>query len=172
MDITKGSGNTADCLLQIQKAGWPSARTILTYQSFDAFRVSGAQITSGAESGPLDSRRQAADYYYNNESQPAGPAHSPEDHDSAGAPLAALGGSCDGCVPGSSEGEGLLLTLGRLLTEFAVTVTYWGTANVTLQGPYAGVLGWPAQCGGSLHRCWPAMDQANLALVIKGSQMQ
>ena len=80
-----------------------------------------------------------------------------------------LGGSCTGCTAGSSEGEGLLLTMGRLLNpNYEVTVSYRGTSNVTLRGPYAGVLGWPAQCGGPMRRCWPAMDKVNLAIVLDG----
>ena len=138
MDLTQGSGNTADCLRQIQQAGWPESRTILTFQSFDAYHVSGHSRTG------------------------------------RGGVAVALRGSagCIGCVPGKTEGEGLLKTLGKLLTEdFSVTIQYWGTANVTLRGPYAGVLGWPAQCGGPLHRCWPAMDKANLEVVVQAAGM-
>ena len=31
-----------------------------------------------------------------------------------------------------------------------------------LIGPYAGVLGWPAQCGAGDNRCWPEADRVNL----------
>ena len=39
-----------------------------------------------------------------------------------------------------------------------------------LKGPYAGVLGWPAQCGEDDQRCWPDADRANLEEVIKGAK--
>jgi hypothetical protein len=130
MDLTQGSGNTADCLAKISEAGWPSARTILTFQSFDAWRVSG-HGAGGSGSG------------------------------------ASVG--CVGCSEGATEGVSMLMTMGKLLTDHAVTLTYWGTSNVTLQGPFAGVLGWPAQCGGSMRKCWPEMDQKNFEIVAKAA---
>lgn len=154
MDITQGSGNSGDCMTQIQSAGWPASRTILTFQSYDAYRVSG-------HGGAVSANATAA-------------AARPVLRGGAKGALLSGGGdgngfrgsdACDGCVPGTSEGNGLLQTLGKLLGDHKITVTYWGTASVTLQGPYAGVLGWPSQCGGSLHRCWPAMDETNLKTV-------
>jgi len=129
MDFTQGSGNTADCLDTIHKAGWPASRTILTFQSFDAWRTSGHG--PGGGSGP--------------------------------------GGSCTGCVTAATEGVGMLKTLGKLLTDYKVTITYWGGATVTLQGPYAGVLGWPAQCGGGQRKCWPEMDEVNFKIVAEAA---
>ena len=168
MDITAGSGNSADCLAQLQKAGWPASRTVLTFQSWDAWRVSGHM---GQAAPPAAAAAVAP--------VPAGNATAPALRGSRGALFSGGGGSgetttggirgadaCTGCVPGSSEGNGMLQTMGKLLGDHAITVKYWGTSSVTLQGPYAGVLGWPAQCGGSLHRCWPAMDEANIKTVV------
>ena len=156
MDITQGSGNSADCLKQIQQAGWPASRTVLTFQSFDAYRVSGhssAAVATAAGGG--------------NTTRPAlrgvKGALLSGGHGGAGFRGA---DACKGCVPGTSEGNGMLQTMGKLLGNHAITVTYWSTSSVTLQGPYAGVLGWPAQCGGAMHRCWPAMDEANLKTVV------
>ena len=39
-----------------------------------------------------------------------------------------------------------------------------------MQGPYAGVLGWPAQCGMGDGRCWPEADQSNLNAVMDGAK--
>jgi hypothetical protein len=138
MDFTQGSGNTADCLKQIQKAGWPPSRTILTFQSFDAYRVSGhgGGGSGGSGTGLL------ANGFSSNSTTSAPPP-------------------CVGCASGTTEGEVLLKTLGLLLGNHKVTVSYWGTSSAVLQGPYAGVLGWPAQCGGPLNRCWPGMDMQN-----------
>jgi len=141
MDFTVGAGLAGGCLKAIQEAGWPNARVILTFQSFDAFRVSQTATTAAAAAAAAAAR---------------------------GATF--LGNGCDGCVPGSSEGDGLLQTLGRLLNPgFEVVVTYFTANNVTLTGPYAGVIAWPSQCGGALHRCWPAMDRANIQAVIKAA---
>jgi|TARA_B110001469_G_C9522285_1_gene259916 hypothetical protein len=39
-----------------------------------------------------------------------------------------------------------------------------------VQGPYAGVLGWPAQCAEGDRRCWPDADKANMKEVMKGAK--
>jgi hypothetical protein len=131
MDLTLGEGNVAGCIARVQEAGWPNARTILTYQSFDAYRTSGHPDGAGGGTGPGNGR-------------------------------------CYGCAkgPGNFEGTNLMATLGKLLGNYSVTVNYWNTNNVTMQGPYAGVLGWPSQCGGGMHRCWPEMDQRNTQIVL------
>ena len=56
--------------------------------------------------------------------------------------------------------------MGKLLGDHSVTVNYYTGNNVTLSGPYAGVLGWPAQCGGAGNRCWPEMDRKNTQVVL------
>lgn len=94
---------------ELQDAGWPASRTILTYQSFDAARV-----------------RAMGD-------------------------------------------DNLLPFLGKLLGDFSVDLTIYGE-KFTMQGPYAGVLGWPAQCGMGDGRCWPEADQSNLERVIEGAK--
>jgi len=114
MDIANpssaGSSEALAALKDLRDAGWPTSRTILTYQSFDAARV---RITGDA---------------------------------------------------------GLLPMLGKLLSsDFEVEVINWGE-KMTLKGPYAGVLGWPAQCGYSDRRCWPTVDQANMVEVIRGAR--
>jgi hypothetical protein len=64
----------------------------------------------------------------------------------------------------------LLPLLGKLLsTDFEFDVINWGE-KITLKGPYAGVLGWPAQCGYSDRRCWPEADQSNMVEVLKGAR--
>ena len=37
-------------------------------------------------------------------------------------------------------------------------------------GPYAGVLGWPSQCGQGDERCWPDADKANMEEIMKGQK--
>ena len=69
-----------------------------------------------------------------------------------------------------SSDDSLLPFLGKLLGNFSVQTRVYGE-NLKLQGPFAGVLGWPAQCGGALHRCWPAMDEANLKTVVGAAGM-
>ena len=68
---------------------------------------------------------------------------------------------------------GLLPGLGRLLGNASLKVSIYGEPY-TFTGPYAGVLGWPAQCGvdGSSSRdgrCWPEADRSNQLEVIKGA---
>lgn len=64
----------------------------------------------------------------------------------------------------------LLPLLGKLLSsDFEYDVINWGE-KITLKGPYAGVLGWPAQCGYSDRRCWPEADQSNMVEVLKGAR--
>ena len=63
---------------------------------------------------------------------------------------------------------GLLPLLGKLLGDYSVEVG--GGQKVHLQGPYAGVLGWPAQCGAADFRCWPTADRANIKQVIEGAR--
>ena len=108
MDISleRRGSEAKHCLRATQEAGWPAARTILTYQSFDAYRTRN-----------------------------------------------------------SSE---LLYTMGRLLGDHTVSVTvYPGEPAFELHGPYAGVLGWPAQCG---FKFYPAADRENLQKVLKGAR--
>ena len=40
----------------------------------------------------------------------------------------------------------------------------------TFEGPYAGVLGWPSQCGQGDERCWPDADKANMEEIMKGQK--
>ena len=63
----------------------------------------------------------------------------------------------------------LLKLLGKLLGNHSFESKTWGSA-FKLQGPYAGVLGWPAQCGKGDNRCWPEADEANLRVVIDGAR--
>ena len=63
---------------------------------------------------------------------------------------------------------GLLPLLGKLLGDYSVEVG--GGQKVHLQGPYAGVLGWPSQCGAADFRCWPTADRANIKQVIEGAR--
>jgi hypothetical protein len=68
----------------------------------------------------------------------------------------------------------LLPLLGHLLGDFSVEVEVYGEP-FTLQGPYAGVLGWPAQCGLSSQqsrdgRCWPDADKSNLQQIIEAAR--
>ena len=69
--------------------------------------------------------------------------------------------------------EKLLPSLGRLLGNNSLEVTIYGEPY-RFTGPYAGVLGWPAQCGvdGSSSRdgrCWPEADRTNQLEVIKSA---
>ena len=60
---------------------------------------------------------------------------------------------------------------GRLMGNHNVTVnTYPGEPPFELSGPYAGVLGWPAQCASGDRRCWPDADKDNLVEVMKGAR--
>ena len=63
----------------------------------------------------------------------------------------------------------LLKLLGKLLGNHSLESKTWGAA-FKLQGPYAGVLGWPAQCGKGDNRCWPEADEANLRVVMDGAR--
>ena len=63
----------------------------------------------------------------------------------------------------------LLPFLGKLLGNFSVQTRVYGE-TFTVQGPYAGVLGWPAQCAEGDRRCWPDADKANMGEVMKGAK--
>ena len=52
---------------------------------------------------------------------------------------------------------------GQLLNKKSITLP----SGEVLQGPYAGALGWPSQCGAGDLRCWPAADEANLKELLK-----
>jgi hypothetical protein len=148
MDFTTGGGNVADCLAKIQEQGWPAAKTILTFQSFDAYRLGG----NSTHSTPQQLAAQK------NETQAMGHVLS--------------GRGCTGCAKGGSEGEVLLKTIGKLLGDYSVTIDYWGKSpGLTLRGPFAGAIGWPSQCGGAGRKCWPAMDQHNLDIVLNTAGM-
>jgi hypothetical protein len=68
------------------------------------------------------------------------------------------------------HGDGSLLPfLGNLLGNYSITVRVYGE-DLVLQGPYAGVLGWPAQCASGDRRCWPDADKDNLVEVMKGAR--
>merc|ERR1712070_1360601 len=71
-------------------------------------------------------------------------------------------------VRASGDGD-LLPFLGKLLGSFSVELSIYGE-TFTLQGPFAGVLGWPAQCGIGDRRCWPDVDQNNLQKVVDGAR--
>ena len=67
----------------------------------------------------------------------------------------------------------LLPHLGQLLGNTSLEVSIYGEPY-RFTGPYAGVLGWPAQCGvdGSSKRdgrCWPDADRTNMLEVIKSA---
>ena len=73
-----------------------------------------------------------------------------------------------------TEGNTTLLPLlGKLLGNFSLRVDIYGEP-FRLQGPYAGVLGWPAQCGlgGQSRdgRCWPDADKSNMMEIVRGAQ--
>ena len=63
----------------------------------------------------------------------------------------------------------MLPFLGKLLGDFSAELTIYGE-KFTMQGPYAGVLGWPAQCGMGDGRCWPEADQSNMNAVMEGAK--
>jgi hypothetical protein len=153
MDFTTGKGQSVGCLAQMQKQGWPAAKTILTFQSFDAFRLGGntTHFPNGvAKSIGRNSNNQ-------NQSQSLGHVLS--------------GSECQGCIKGNSEGEGLLMTLGKLLTN-NFKVTLGGQYDqCVLKGPFAGAIGWPSQCGGPGRKCWPDMDRHNLKILLKAAGM-
>ena len=67
----------------------------------------------------------------------------------------------------------LLPHLGQLLGNTSLDVEIYGQPYKFI-GPYAGVLGWPAQCGVDGQssrdgRCWPEADRANQLEVIKSA---
>jgi hypothetical protein len=101
LSIKPESPFVAECLTKVHQAGWPAARTILTYQSFDVYRT-------------------------------------------------------------RKESE-LMKLFGQLLNKKSITLP----SGEVLQGPYAGALGWPSQCGAGDLRCWPAADEANLKVLLK-----
>jgi hypothetical protein len=104
LSIKPESPFITDCMMMVHRAGWPAARVILTYQSFDAYRT--------------------------------------------------------------KKNSKLMHLLGKLMGNHSITLP----GGDTLQGPYAGVLGWPAQCGAGDMRCWPAADKANLQEVLRGKR--
>jgi hypothetical protein len=63
----------------------------------------------------------------------------------------------------------LLPFLGKLLGDFSVELSIYGE-KFSLTGPYAGVLGWPAQCGSGDRRCWPEADRSNMLEVVKAAR--
>ena len=77
--------------------------------------------------------------------------------------------SFDACRSRVHGDNGLLPLLGKLMGEHSVMMHVYGEAYA-LKGPYAGVLGWPAQCGEDDQRCWPDADRANLEEVMEGAR--
>ena len=63
----------------------------------------------------------------------------------------------------------LLKQLGKLLGHHTLDTKVYGVP-LRLSGPFAGVLGWPAQCGVGDMRCWPDVDEYNLKLVMEGAR--
>jgi hypothetical protein len=63
----------------------------------------------------------------------------------------------------------LMPFLGKLLGDFSMETKVYGEP-LRLQGPYAGVLGWPAQCGEGDFRCWPEADRSNVKQLLKGAK--
>jgi len=102
LSVKPASNFIVDCITMIHRAGWPPARTILTYQSFDSYRV--------------------------------------------------------------KDDSNLPFLLGQLLGNHSLTLP----RGEVLRGPYAGVLGWPAQCGAGDGRCWPEVDRINTEAVRAG----
>ena len=66
-------------------------------------------------------------------------------------------------------GTSLLKLLGYLLTENSSYEIngYSGDPPFTLKGPFAGVLGWPAQCGGGGCPCYPPIDEWAIDIVYE-----
>ena len=77
--------------------------------------------------------------------------------------------SFDACRARVHGDNTLLPLLGKLMGDHSVMMKVYGEPY-ELKGPYAGVLGWPAQCGEDDQRCWPDADRANLEEVIKGAK--
>lgn len=100
MDMSIEPLNTyiSECISSVHEAGWPAARTILTYQSFDAYRT--------------------------------------------------------------KDESTLMELLGKMMGNHTIQLEN----GDSLEGPYAGVLGWPSQCGQGDERCWPEADKQNLAV--------
>ena len=63
--------------------------------------------------------------------------------------------SFDAARSRTSGNNTLLPLLGKLLSNNSLDVKIYGEPY-TFTGPYAGVLGWPSQCGAGDLRCWPA----------------
>ena len=103
MSVEPLSTYVSECISSVHEAGWPAARTILTYQSFDAYRT--------------------------------------------------------------KEDSMLMNLLGKMLGNHTIQLEN-GDA---LEGPYAGVLGWPAQCGTGDERCWPEADRYNMEAASAGA---
>jgi hypothetical protein len=69
-----------------------------------------------------------------------------------------------------NEGDDSLLPfLGKLLGDFSMETKVYGEP-LQLKGPYAGVLGWPAQCGEGDFRCWPEADRSNVKQLLRGAR--
>jgi len=102
LSIKPESPFITECVISVHEAGWPAARTILTYQSFDAYRT--------------------------------------------------------------RQGSTLMHVLGQLMGNHTIVLPN----GDELIGPYAGVLGWPAQCGAGDNRCWPEADHMNLKAILEG----
>merc|ERR1719409_2189524 len=98
LSIRPESNFITECISSVHEAGWPAARTILTYQSFDAYRT--------------------------------------------------------------KDESTLMELLGKMMGNHTIQLEN----GDSLEGPYAGVLGWPSQCGQGDERCWPEADKHNLAV--------
>ena len=69
-----------------------------------------------------------------------------------------------------NEGDDSLLPfLGKLLGDFSMETKVYGEP-LQLKGPYAGVLGWPAQYGEGDFRCWPEADRSNVKQLLRGAR--
>ena len=77
--------------------------------------------------------------------------------------------SFDACRTRVHGDNTLLPLLGKLMGNHSVKLHVYGEEYM-LKGPYAGVLGWPAQCGEGDQRCWPDADKANMLEVMKGAE--
>ena len=104
MSIEPLSTYVSECVKSVHEAGWPAARVVLTYQSFDAYRT-------------------------------------------------------------RSEST-LMELLGKMMGNHTIQLEN----GDTFEGPYAGVLGWPSQCGQGDERCWPDADKANMEEIMKGQK--
>ena len=82
--------------------------------------------------------------------------------------------SFDAARSRTSGNNTLLPLLGKLLSNNSLDVSIYGEPY-TFTGPYAGVLGWPAQCGldgqsDKDGRCWPEADRTNMREVVKAAK--